>query len=825
MDPAAEDPDCSCEQGSGFDNSCSSPIEYSVNLSAEDLIVIDSADKQTYVLPKIMADTVSTVAKVARFSVNSVNFISQMCFGGARSGTKQCLALSKDVMVRCVNLVDSTLQILSSSSPDNSDISSLVRIGQEGKTKDGGIYFDLTRYCIAQMFSTAESLVDHSFDKVSHLTSFSLRTLDDSIHLFDGVFGSNDTSHAVASVSALLIRELFSGGDDNYPPLRTLGLQRLMKAFIAYSYIQGRNRNLLMETICHKVLLTVTFVHESGQLLNTRDSLIEDQLRMLFGGPSGKIVNTAEPTTNRYSSETVNTRISWDADSMKLSRSNSVKSIRGANLDNPHLYNIKPFHQSLAHVLENLTLLSRYSSAMYGRTFLRIFGIAKYSRPPTVSFDTLGRRHSEAHVIFSLHTGIPLEAIVDSSFKESDGSINAPQIHVPQYIISLDHKRKLIVATLRGTFALSDVVTSLACEPMSITINDENFQVHSGMFRQAQILTHSTHHFHRTVKEAMEKFADYSLVLVGHSLGGGVASLIGLLWSNLEVDKRSRGGEQVSFWTSRESGLPSHRPLHCYVFSSPCVMCADLACNVRGLVTSLVYENDFISRLSLGSVRDLKKIAWTLAGEDGSETCDEIVKHALRAASATPQDLLSSSPKSTSSSNFASSCDTPLSSSSLFNQGAPAGIILGEFDSSILSNIENSSERSREWFLSIHKTLLANSTTTQVKHYPPGDVFWIRTVESTSPCTPSSSTLETDDDFYQTTDSITRPAAESQSSLDRNQTEETNSGKTCDISFIQINDVEAMFAEMQFSKSMLLDHSPSRYEWGLKALQTASKLS
>lgn len=63
------------------------------------------------------------------------------------------------------------------------------------------------------------------------------------------------------------------------------------------------------------------------------------------------------------------------------------------------------------------------------------------------------------------------------------------------------------------------------------------------------------------VVEALTKHPTFSLVLTGHSLGGGVAALLALIWTRKSVGEN---GEE-KFMTDTDEGFPS-RPVQCYVY-------------------------------------------------------------------------------------------------------------------------------------------------------------------------------------------------------------------------------------------------------------------
>ncbi|OAD08494.1 hypothetical protein MUCCIDRAFT_154931 [Mucor lusitanicus CBS 277.49] len=175
---------------------------------------------------------------------------------------------------------------------------------------------------------------------------------------------------------------------------------------------------------------------------------------------------------------------------------------------------------------------------------------------------------------------------------------------------------------------------------------------HGGMLEAAQILAVQKGKVFEAIKKGLESYPHYGLVLCGHSLGAGVASLLSVLWSEEKLHFLSRrmmsnqehdaadgsklprkfldsfaaaSIKKVSclFVTSELSGLPAGRPIHCYTYGSPCVMSLELSQYCTGLVTSVVHGNDIVSGLSLGLLKDFKNIApcdWALSARS-KENC------------------------------------------------------------------------------------------------------------------------------------------------------------------------------------------------------------
>jgi hypothetical protein len=83
--------------------------------------------------------------------------------------------------------------------------------------------------------------------------------------------------------------------------------------------------------------------------------------------------------------------------------------------------------------------------------------------------------------------------------------------------------------------------------------------VHSGMLKCADKISKSP--VKSAVIEALKRHPGFSLVLCGHSLGGGVAALLTLLWSR-EIG--IKGGKKV-FVTNKDEGF-QERPIRCFVY-------------------------------------------------------------------------------------------------------------------------------------------------------------------------------------------------------------------------------------------------------------------
>eukprot|EP00842_Homolaphlyctis_polyrhiza_P005225 jgi/Hompol1/5703/HPOL_001104-RA len=179
------------------------------------------------------------------------------------------------------------------------------------------------------------------------------------------------------------------------------------------------------------------------------------------------------------------------------------------------------------HADEHVEMAARFikfAIGSYGTGFLRIMGLGN-ARDHTLEWD--GEHHN--HQSLAFHANVPVEHIVTSSFL-NQASLEPPGLNAPMHYVVVDRATKSVVVCLRGTLGISDLVTDLAASYQQY-ISDTGIEgfLHSGMFKSAQKIARSN--VTDVVAETLNKHPGYSLVLTGHSLGGGCAAMLAMLWS------------------------------------------------------------------------------------------------------------------------------------------------------------------------------------------------------------------------------------------------------------------------------------------------------
>ena len=328
----------------------------------------------------------------------------------------------------------------------------------------------------------------------------------------------------------------------------------------------------------------------------------------------------------------------------------------------PGLFPAKP-------LLHNLQRYMRFSSAAYGRDFLRAMGISSSSFGNTSSSkkDSAIQQAPHHHEIasYARHTGVAPEDIVMASFidakggPDSSGETRMPLVHY----IALDHASKAVVLACRGTLGFEDILADMACEYDSLYWRGRTYQVHKGIHASARRLLYGGDgRVLATLRDTLLQYPDYGLVLCGHSLGGAVTALLGVMLSEPRPATAattpasasgSPGGQLLGQFFQTKSvpprllvsestngapgtntgaagsgagrevpSLPPGRPVHVFAYGAPGTMSPGLCKVTRGLVTSIVQGYDLVPFLSLGVLHDFQAVSLAFKTDDSQASAE-----------------------------------------------------------------------------------------------------------------------------------------------------------------------------------------------------------
>eukprot|EP01134_Creolimax_fragrantissima_P006851 CFRG6851T1 len=168
--------------------------------------------------------------------------------------------------------------------------------------------------------------------------------------------------------------------------------------------------------------------------------------------------------------------------------------------------------------------------------------------------------------------------------------INKSEVYRPGHFVCVDKARKVVVVSIRGTSTLQDVCTFLTCTDASFSsIYDRgvvtvNGRAHSGLLNATINIANE---LQTLVDRLLNENLGYKLVITGHSLGAGVATLLTLEWAKVPLFRQ--------------------RSIHAYTFGTPQVLCSTIAQApfTKRHVSTVIVGDDFAPRIGLGSFVEL----------------------------------------------------------------------------------------------------------------------------------------------------------------------------------------------------------------------------
>lgn len=157
------------------------------------------------------------------------------------------------------------------------------------------------------------------------------------------------------------------------------------------------------------------------------------------------------------------------------------------------------------------------------------------------------------------------------------------------FFVAVDYHYKKIVISIRGTLSMEDILTDLNGESEILPLIDsrEDWLCHRGMLHAAIYIKEKLRDLNLIEKALQQDPArrteTFDLVVVGHSLGAGTASILGILL--------------------REE----HPNLQCYCFSPPGGLLSEPVVEyTKTFTTSIIVGEDVIPRLGLRQLENLR---------------------------------------------------------------------------------------------------------------------------------------------------------------------------------------------------------------------------
>lgn len=595
-------------------------------------------------------------------------------------------------------------------------------------------------------------IVSTSFDLTSATVSYSTSLPQYLLAALDAILGDTETSKAIAAIVVLVRRE-FQNPETGVLG-EQVGLADLLVGLVAFA--------LLQRWCQHE---TAKELEDDGAEQLVWDVVIPgiDRETCMEGclvstGLADQHTTSEESFTRLYEDSSVSSEnlFSRFEGSPERARTNANKTESSAEANPAVLFASEA-------LVPRLARFSRFASASYGSSFLRFLGISAASTSINASLtDASNASHHHEHRSFSTHTSLPPSTILLSSFIDPNGTVNPHSETGPGfplvYYVSIDHASNAVVLTCRGTLGFEDVLTDMACDYDELDWCERRYTVHKGMLASAKRLLRGTGgRIMAVIRATLEDFPEYGIIFCGHSLGGGVAAILGLLVSEPAVEGDASNSSFVTAGRRRNQTaslpptsyhLPAGRPIHVYAYGPPAAFSPSLRHASRGLITTVINNQDVVPYLSLGTLWDAQAVALAFQSTNGGAKAE--IRRRIW-------------------------------------EGLTSGV-----KSRIYEDIHKTkSGDADQWPWATLKALRAGMGSEKL--VPPGEVFVLETSKVAS----SSDGLQ-----------VMPEGAGGREAAMR-------------LKLVYVRDVEMRFREIRFGKRMLADHSPGGYEVRLLALEKA----
>jgi hypothetical protein len=177
------------------------------------------------------------------------------------------------------------------------------------------------------------------------------------------------------------------------------------------------------------------------------------------------------------------------------------------------------------------------------------------------------------------------------------------------HFMALDRNAKVALISVKGTSALSDMITDACGVPVRYNMTEisesgeagdtTTVSCHEGILDASLAMAEDV----QPLVEELFLPAGYKVLLVGHSLGAGVACMLGLLLrARIPALRRPKKLRPLEDLFVKDTSSKDSLPLEVIAFAPPPMLNLEAAIATSNFVTSIVNNDDMIPRASLSNL-------------------------------------------------------------------------------------------------------------------------------------------------------------------------------------------------------------------------------
>ncbi|SJX60388.1 uncharacterized protein SRS1_11702 [Sporisorium reilianum f. sp. reilianum] len=212
-------------------------------------------------LPQQVAEMVSNLSVIARVSLKAAAFFIEVILEAVKNSTGMTLGITRRALISAVGTARA---VHSLASGEAWDAKATGRSGQATTPSFLGIldkYTAVGIYLIHHTFTLTELFAMGTFQLVGTTLTAGLAAADESVRTIDGLFGSNETSRALASFVTLVRGEV--SNDPRFANDSTLSiLNKLTKAVTAFAVLQNSTYKRSAKSMKMRVIYDCTVLGE-----------------------------------------------------------------------------------------------------------------------------------------------------------------------------------------------------------------------------------------------------------------------------------------------------------------------------------------------------------------------------------------------------------------------------------------------------------------------------------------------------------------------------------------------------------------------------------